>query len=40
MKTILNLDDDLMQAARERARRMGVTLTAGSSLYQVDLVIK
>lgn len=28
MKTTLNLDDALMQAARERARRMGVTLTA------------
>lgn len=27
MKTTLNLDDALMQAARERARRMGVTLT-------------
>ncbi len=28
MKTTLNLDDDLMQAVRERARRQGVTLTA------------
>jgi hypothetical protein len=28
VKTTLNLDDALMQAARERARRMGVTLTA------------
>lgn len=28
MKTTLNLDDALMQAARERARRLGVTLTA------------
>ncbi len=28
MKTTLNLDDVLMEAARERARRMGVTLTA------------
>ncbi len=27
MKTTLNLDDDLMQAVRERARRQGVTLT-------------
>ncbi len=28
MKTTLNLDNDLMQAVRERARRQGVTLTA------------
>ncbi|MGH3800033.1 MAG: hypothetical protein ACRDTD_07875 [Pseudonocardiaceae bacterium] len=28
MKTTLNLDDALMQSARERARRMGVTLIA------------
>jgi hypothetical protein len=28
VKTTLNLDDALMQAARERAQRMGVTLTA------------
>lgn len=28
MKTTLNLDDDLMQAVRERARRQGMTLTA------------
>lgn len=28
MKTTLNLDDDLMEAVRERARRQGVTLTA------------
>jgi hypothetical protein len=27
VKTTLNIDDALMQAARERARRMGVTLT-------------
>ncbi len=27
VKTTLNLDDTLMQAARERARRMGITLT-------------
>ena len=27
MKTTLNLDDDLMQAVRERARHQGVTLT-------------
>jgi hypothetical protein len=28
VKTTLNLDDDLMQAVREHARRQGVTLTA------------
>ncbi len=28
MKTTLNLDDALMQATRERARQLGVTLTA------------
>jgi hypothetical protein len=28
VKTTLNLDDDLMRAARDRARRDGVTLTA------------
>jgi plasmid stability protein len=28
VKTTLNLDDDLMRAARDRARRNGVTLTA------------
>lgn len=28
MKTTLNLDDDLMRAVREHARRHGVTLTA------------
>jgi hypothetical protein len=28
VKTTLNLDDALMEAARERARRLGVTLTA------------
>lgn len=28
MKTTLNLDDELMLAARERARRTGMTLTA------------
>lgn len=27
MKTTLNLDDALMQAVRERARRLGMTLT-------------
>ncbi|MGH3979006.1 MAG: ribbon-helix-helix protein, CopG family [Pseudonocardiaceae bacterium] len=27
MKTTLNLDDDLMQAVREHARRRGLTLT-------------
>jgi hypothetical protein len=27
VKTTLNLDDDLMRAARDRARRDGVTLT-------------
>jgi len=27
VKTTLNLDDDLMRAVRERARRQGVTLT-------------
>lgn len=27
MKTTLNLDDDLMRAVREYARRQGVTLT-------------
>ena len=28
MKTTLNLDDDLMRAVRDRARRQGLTLTA------------
>jgi hypothetical protein len=28
VKTTLNLDDDLMRAVREHARRQGVTLTA------------
>jgi hypothetical protein len=28
VKTTLNLDDDLMRAAKDRARRRGVTLTA------------
>jgi hypothetical protein len=28
VKTTLNLDDALMEAARERARQLGVTLTA------------
>ncbi len=27
MKTTINLDDDLMRAVREHARRLGVTLT-------------
>lgn len=31
VKTTLNLDDALMQTARECARRMGVTLTALAS---------
>ncbi len=28
MKTTINLDDDLMRAVRDRARRRGMTLTA------------